>query len=100
VEQKDGQYNFQVQVFLDELDPDAVGAELYAEGLEGNAPSRSPLNRGERLLGTESGYLYQASIPAKRPVADYTPRLVPQHAGAIVPLEASYILWHDSPSWR
>ena len=100
VEQKNGQYNFQVQVFLDDLEPDAVGAELYAEALGGNAPSRSPMNRGERLVGTENGFLYQASIPANRPVADYTPRLVPQHAGAIVPLEAPFILWHDSPSWR
>jgi hypothetical protein len=25
---------------------------------------------------------------------------VPQHSGAFVPLEASFILWHDSPSWR
>ena len=35
-----------------------------------------------------------------RPVADYTPRIVPQHVGAFVPLEAPFILWHDAPSWR
>jgi glycogen phosphorylase len=100
VEQRDGQYAFQVQVFLDNLDPAAVNAELYAEGENGEAPLRHLMNRGENLVGSEKGFVYTARIPATRPAADYTPRLVPHHAGALVPLEASFILWHDSPSWR
>ncbi len=100
VEQKAGQFVFQVQVFLDDLNPDAVRVELYANGLNGDAPVTQPLNRGEHLVGTTNGFSYIAQIPATRPVADYTPRLVPQHAGALVPLEAPFILWHDSPSWR
>jgi glycogen phosphorylase len=100
VEQKDSQYIFQVQVFLDELPPDAVHAEIFAEGQNGDAPSRHPLIRRERLVGAANGFNYAASIPATRPVADYTPRLIPQHAGAFVPLEAPFILWHDSPAWR
>ena len=100
VEQNDGQQHFQVQVFLDDLDPDAVSAELYAESPNGSAPSRHPMNRGERLVGSANGFTYTARIPAARPAADYTPRLIPQHSGAIVPLEAPYILWADSPSWR
>ncbi len=100
VEQKGDQFLFQVQVFLDDLDPDAVNTELYAQGPNGNAPSRHPMNRGARLAGTENGFLYTAHLPATRPAADYTPRLVPQHGGAFVPLEAPFILWHDSPSWR
>ena len=40
VEQKGGQYLFQVQVFLDDLDPDAVRVELYAEGRK-TAPRRA-----------------------------------------------------------
>ena len=100
VEQKDGQYLFQAQVFLGDLDPNAVCAELYAEGQNGGAPSRYPMNRGERLVGSANGFTYTARIPAARPAADYTPRVIPQHGGAFVPLEASYILWDDSPSWR
>ena len=100
VEQKDGQYFFQAQVFLGDLDPNAVCAELYAEGQNGGAPSRHPMNRGERLAGSANGFTYTVRIPAARPAADYTPRLIPQHSGAIVPLEAPYILWDDSPSWR
>ncbi|HXP79733.1 MAG TPA: alpha-glucan family phosphorylase [Verrucomicrobiae bacterium] len=94
------QYLFQVQVYLDELDPEAVQVELYVEGHNGGAPFRQPMNRGERLVGSQNGFMYAARVPATRPVADFTPRLIPHHSGASVPLEASFILWHDSPAWR
>jgi starch phosphorylase len=100
VEQKDGQYFFQVQVFLDDLNPEAITVELYAEGQNGNAPSRNPMNRGQLLVGSTNGFMYTARIPAARAAADYTPRVVPHHDGASIPLEATFILWHDSPSWR
>ena len=100
VEQSDGQHLFQVQVFLDDLDPGAVSVELYAEGQNGNPPSLSAMNRGQLLVGSANAFLYTARIPAARPAADYTPRLVPSHEGASIPLEAPFILWHDSPSWR
>ena len=100
VEQKDGQFEFHVQAFLDEIDPDAVSVELYAEAHDGKAVSRHVLTRGERLVGSANGFAYAARIPATRPVADFTPRLIPQHSGASVPLEAPFVLWHDSPSWR
>ncbi len=100
VEQKDGQHFFQVQLFLDDLDPGAVRVELYAEGQNGSPPSRHTMNRGQPLVGSTNGFLYTARIPAIRSAADYTPRLVPYHDGASIPLEAPFILWHDSPSWR
>ncbi len=100
VDRQDGQDQFQVQVFLDDLDPDAVSVELFAEGKNGNAPERHEMERGERLLGSTNGFTYTARIPARRPVADFTPRVIPFHKDASVPLEAPYILWHDSPAWR
>jgi glycogen phosphorylase len=100
MEQRDGQHTFHVQVFLDDLSPDAVAAELFAEGHNGGAPERHPMNRGDRLVGAENAFLYSANVAAVRPAADFTPRLIPQHPGAIVPLEAPFILWHDSPGWR
>jgi len=56
--------------------------------------------RGERPVEAANAFTYSASLPTSRPVADYTPRLVPQHVGALVPLEAPFILWHEKPSWR
>ena len=100
VQQHGEHYLFQVQVFLDALNPDAVRVELYAEAQKDAAPITQPMNRGERLVGAESAFTYTAFVPKTRPAADYTPRLVPQHAGAFVPLEAPFILWHDAPSWR
>jgi starch phosphorylase len=100
VQRNGEQYSFQVQVFLDDLNPDAVGVELYADGEKDGAPIIQQMNRGEQLVGPEKGFTYSASIPVTRPVADYTPRLVPQHEAALVPLEANCILWHDAPSWR
>jgi starch phosphorylase len=100
VEQQGERYLFHVQVFLDDIDPDAVRVELYAEAQKDEDPITYAMNRGERLVGAASGFTYTAVIPANRPAADYTPRLVPQHAGALVPLEAPSILWHDAPSWR
>jgi starch phosphorylase len=91
---------FQVQVFLDDLDPESVTVELYAETRNGHPRVRQPMNRGERLVGSVNGFMYTARVPATRPEADYTPRLIGYHDGAIVPLEADYILWDDSPSWR
>jgi starch phosphorylase len=91
---------FQVQVFLEDLDPNSVGVELYAENRDGHPRVRQSMERGERLAGSVNGFVYTARVPATRPVADYTPRLIGYHDGAIVPLEAPYILWDDSPSWR
>jgi glycogen phosphorylase len=100
VEQQGEQYLFHVQVFLDDIDPNAVKVELYAEPRKDEGPVTHTMNRGERPVGTTGAFTYDASVPAGRPVADYTPRLVPQHAGAFVPLEAPFILWHEAPSWR
>jgi starch phosphorylase len=89
-----GQHSFSVQVWLDELPPDAVAVELYADGQAGNAPLRYPMTRGPALLGAENGYTWTAKVPADRPAADFTPRAVPSHPGAQVPLECSQILWY------
>ena len=100
VEQQGEQYLFHVQVFLHDLDPDAVRVELYADGQKDEGPITHTMVRGEPLAGAAGAFTYSASVPTGRAAADYTPRLVPQHTGAFVPLEAPFILWHEGPSWR
>jgi starch phosphorylase len=100
VEQQGEQYLFHVQVFLGDFDPDAVRVELYAEAQKDGEPIAEAMTREELLAGRASAITYSASVPASRPVADYTPRLVPRHEGAFVPLEAPFILWHEAPTWR
>ena len=100
VQQQGAQYLFHVQAFLGEVDLDAVTVELYAEAQKDGGPIRVAMNRDESGVGASGTFTYNASIPTGRPVADYTPRLVPEHAGALVPLEVPFILWHEAPSWR
>jgi len=100
VDRQGDRYLFHVQVFLDDINPDAVRVELYANAEKDKDPITLAMSRGERLAGTTNSFSYSASVRANRPAADYTPRLVPQHVGAFVPLEAPFILWHEAPSWR
>ncbi len=87
------QHVFEVQVYLDELDPQAVRVELYANGVNGSAPERVAMNRVRQLVGAINGYAYRAGVPATRPATDYTARLIPQRDDVAVPLEDAHILW-------
>ena len=86
-----------MQVDLGELDPEGVRMELYAEGPNGGTPVRQPMTRTERLNDSTTRYVYVGEVPASRPASDFTPRLMPFHAGASVPLEAPFILWYARP---
>jgi len=93
VETRDAEHVFEVQVFLDELDPEAVRVELFADTGNGSQPFCRPATRVRSLAGSAGGYVYRGSVPAARPAGEYTPRIVPARAGAFVPLEAHQILW-------
>jgi glycogen phosphorylase len=84
---------FNVPIYIDDLDPEAVRVELYADGANGSGPVRQEMTRVRPLVGASHGYLYNASVPASRPAADYTPRVTPRCPGVAVPLEATHILW-------
>jgi starch phosphorylase len=96
VQESSNRYLFQVEVFLGDLSPAAVRVELYAEPLPGAAnPVRIPMDRGELLSGPGVGYQYHAAVSTGRTARDYTPRVIPYHAEASVPLEANFILWRE-----
>jgi len=91
VERNAGRLEFQVPVHLGELDPDAVRVELFANGQNGDGPFRKAMDRTAPLPG--NGYLYSAGVEDNRNAADFTPRVIPYHPDAAVPLEARQILW-------
>jgi starch phosphorylase len=93
VESDGEQHVFEVQLYLDDLDPTAVRVELYADGIEGSAPERVEMKAVRQLVGAINGYAYHAQVSASRPATDYTARLIPHHAGVAVPLEDAHILW-------
>jgi glycogen phosphorylase len=93
VETNGKQHVIEVEAYLNDLDPNAVRVELYANGINGGAPVRQEMKRISQLAGVAGGYVYSASVTAPRPAADYTARVIPHYSGAAVPLEAGPILW-------
>lgn len=87
-------HRFEVQVYLNELEPDFVRIELYADGVGGD-PVRLEMKHDQALVGAMNGYVYSAQAPSTRPASDYTPRVVPYFSGTAVPLEAAQILWRS-----
>jgi starch phosphorylase len=84
---------FEIQVYLNDLDPKAVRIELYADGINGEGPVRQEMTCIRQLEGVDGRYVYLASVSAVRPATDYTARVIPQCTGVAVPLEGSRILW-------
>jgi starch phosphorylase len=87
------QHAFAVQVYLDDLTPEAVGVELYADAVTGGAPVRQDMSRDIQTPGTSGWHVYRATVPASRPQADFTARLIPHFDGVAIPLEETRILW-------
>jgi len=93
VETDGGKYVLEVEVQFNGMDPDAARVELYADGDAGPGPQRMEMTRVRQAAGPANNCVYRAAVPADRPAADYTPRVVPHFPGIAVPLEAGQILW-------
>jgi starch phosphorylase len=89
------QHLFEAEVELRGLDAEAVRVELYADGSDGTGPTRQEMTGGQTPARADGrrGTTFRASVPATRPAADFTPRIIPRCAGVSVPLEADGILW-------
>ncbi len=86
--------HFSVHVYLGELEEDDVQVQLYADPLPGESdPTILPMQRDQTLSGAVHGYRYTLATDLSRPASDYTPRIVPWHPQAQVPLENSLICW-------
>ncbi|MEQ9409546.1 MAG: alpha-glucan family phosphorylase [Fuerstiella sp.] len=90
----DGHWHFDVQAYLSELSVDDVRVELYAESPAGD-PVLTTMECGGAIPGAINGFVFRTTVPGDRPAADFTPRIVPNHPDAFVPLEVPRILWLD-----
>jgi starch phosphorylase len=93
VETRGDQHVFEVQVWLNGLDPTAVRVDLYADGVAGSAPVRQEMKRVREPVNAPGSYVYNAAVPAARPPSDYTARVIPHCDGVAIPLEDARILW-------
>jgi len=93
VESKDNQHFFEVQFFLNGLDPKAVRIELYADGVNGGDSVRQEMKSIRQINDKSGGSVYGAAVSAARPSGDYTARAIPFCEDVAIPLEDSRILW-------
>jgi starch phosphorylase len=93
VETRGEQHIFEVQVYLNGLDPNDVRVELYADGIKGGPPVRQEMTRIRQPDGSSSAYVYSATVSSARPPSDYTARVMPHRDGVAIPLEEGLILW-------
>ena len=81
VARQDGDFVFRVHVDFGKLDPASARVELFT-----NAHPPVPMS-------PDAEHFYTARARATRDAADFTPRVIPYHLKASVPLEANQILW-------
>jgi starch phosphorylase len=93
-------WSFEVPVYLAGLEREDVRVELVAdEGPDGPAVV-VPMDHGEPLTGATNGWHARAAVSSDRPAEHFTPRIVPAHPLAFVPLETARIRWWDGTAGR
>jgi len=93
IETIEKQYLFEVQIYFNDINPDCVQVELFANGIDGETPIIQKMVRGAKIENHENGYNYHISVTSLRSASDYTPRIIPYFPDVSVPLEISLILW-------
>jgi starch phosphorylase len=89
----DDRHFFELKVFTGGVDSAGMNVQLYANSvIEGSAVIEEMIPHSG-IPNSDGTYTYAASVCASRPASDYTPRIIPRHPGALVPLEAAQILW-------
>jgi starch phosphorylase len=87
----DGQ-EFEVELFLNGMDPNAVRVQLYADAVN-DGDSVSDMTRVRTAAEPSSPDVYRVTLSSQRSIGDYTARVVPAHADVSVPLECARIEW-------
>jgi starch phosphorylase len=93
VEKVGEHHQFQIEVFLNDLDPHAVQVELYANGVQGNAAVREEMALAPRSVAGLGSFAYSATLSSPCSSADFTVRIIPRFEDVSVPLEETRILW-------
>ncbi len=80
-------HRFEVQVYLNQLDPKAVKVELYSEDATKEMEYKGP------IPSASNGHIYSIDISTTYPSSSFTPRILPHFQGVAIPLESPHILW-------
>ena len=93
VETRDGQHFFRVQVLPGTLPIGDLKVELYAGPVGNGDAVIETMKACDQYKSSNGAVTYSAQVTAVRGSNDYTPRIMPYHAAASLPLEAGQILW-------
>jgi glycogen phosphorylase len=92
-EVSEGTLRVALEVALGRLQPDEVSVELYADA-EGDEPAVLFACRCEGpAQGRVGAFRFHATFATQRAAAHFTPRVVPHHPDARLPLELPLIRW-------
>jgi starch phosphorylase len=93
VETNEQYHIFEIEVYLNDIDPDSIQVELYANGINDMSPLRHEMKKVATQASPDGGYIYSGQVSVTRPAKDYTVRVIPKYENVAVPLEAAQILW-------
>jgi starch phosphorylase len=88
-----GRLSVSVPVFLGAIAPDAVRVELYADHDGDERACARPMTCVEPVQGEANAFVYTATVETSRPASHFTPRVVPCHSEACVPIELPLVAW-------
>jgi len=97
IETRDGMHFFSLQIHLGDLTAQDVSVEVFSEPTKSDIDNVHEMQIDHPLPGTVNGFVYSLTLPATRPISDYTPRIRPNHPDCLIPLETQHILWVRSP---
>lgn len=87
--ERDG-YLFSITLHPGRLDPCTLRVELYADAVGAETKVQLPM---ARLAESDEGTVYSVFVATERPPSDFTPRVMPVHRHAAIPMEATWIRW-------
>ena len=88
-------WDFTAEVHLGSLLAAMVQVELYADAVDGLSTVREVMRPDAGPSGQAGTSIYRASVSSARPSWHFTPRIVPHHPEARIPIEAPLIAWPE-----
>jgi len=85
-------HDVEVELFLNGMDPNTVRVQLYADAIN-DGEFVKEMRRVRPAPNPSSPDVYGVTVSSRRPIGDYTARVLPTHADASVPLECARIAW-------
>ncbi len=84
-----------VEVWLDDIQPENVRVQLYADACADKPVSILNLQLCHELPGSVNGFVFGGEVTDSRQPSEYAVRVIPYHAAAFIPLEIQCIRWED-----